>query len=320
LSKKAVTYIVIGAILVITSLAYYSFATGGLFSELPFLNRLIIKPKAEISHKGQWGSRFIACIACHGDITSDANPWHKLHLSNTVNLITCDTCHTNQNMGKRTVEGRNLIDRTLCLKCHPQKFTTYTADHQKKNWMRLHEKLVNYKEKEKCFSECHKRNELDFCGTCHGTHKNEKNWIQTHGKTAEKTQYGCLKCHEKTATCGKKCHFGIVMPHSIPKYEKFWRSDITDPGWMFVHGDIGLDKGVRTCQQCHKLKVEDSQFCETCHHRKFYKEMPNLPVPWMKGGMVYVNKKGARSCWQCHNMHFCAYCHVTGKKPTKNRY
>ena len=112
---------------------------------------------------------------------------------------------------------------------------------------------------------CHnpKRKELDFCKECHKKHDHSTKWIfGGHGKKAravfdavpESTStkdkkinaknkkinediknFTCTRCHEKKTWCAWRCHQGVVLPHKISKWQKFWdnkkKDEKNEPNW-----------------------------------------------------------------------------------------
>jgi hypothetical protein len=118
------------------------------------------------------------CRRCHS-MQTPQTPWHRLHLETPLIELTCHDCHLRVSTGRRTAAGKVTIDRTLCLKCHLEVFSAFTAEHERDDWMKLHRRLSDGKlgagvpsmarlrrQQEDCFK-CHRYRELNFCAGCH---------------------------------------------------------------------------------------------------------------------------------------------------------
>lgn len=321
MSKRAIIIVAtLGVIIAVLVIASNTYAGGTILSKLSLIvSEFSINPQPQAFHKKAGLELLTSCNACHGTMKSEETPWHKKHLTASLTNFACSTCHKKVTTGKRSLVGKVLIDRSVCLKCHQQKFSAYTANHQKSDWINRH-KLLKGIDKGNCLK-CHKYKELNFCGQCHDFHSHDKQWIfGGHGKKAVKTDFACLRCHEKKKWCTTQCHQGVTLPHNIPKWSKHWKGEPNAPLWRKVHFRFAEKLGVEVCQRCHKFKIAGREFCQKCHHRQFIKEMLSISsYAWAtkRGGMAFVKKNGASRCWECHDAAFCAYCHTTGKKPPK---
>ena len=224
---------------------------------------------------------------CHKDMKTEKTPWHKMHLTISLTNFTCQTCHKKVTTKPRTMAGKVNIDRSICLKCHRERFEAFLPQHGKANWVRKHKQLSKVgKVKDKCF-DCHnpKRKELDFCKVCHKRHDHSTKWIfGGHGKkarevfdfvplntktsdskknkknkklNAEAEKFNCLQCHEKEKWCAWRCHQGVVLPHKIDKWEQHWddkkKEEKKEPSWYKVHFRAGVKLGYEKCRRCHKF-------------------------------------------------------------------
>jgi len=301
------------------------------------LYALIGKPAVIIAHRQSGSKSNSACKPCHSTMTSAKTPWHNMHLGASLTNLTCATCHKSVTLAPRSMAGKVLIDRGVCLRCHKDKFAAYTEDHRKPDWVKSHKRLrgnvkggvvpsmdelrADYPD---CFI-CHKQKELAFCGDCHQAHPHDYAWVNGgHGKKAVATNFSCLQCHEKTTWCTDQCHEGVTLPHNIPKWSRFWSSQPDAPKWRRVHFKVAEQKGRQVCQRCHKWsgsEAEKQDFCMRCHHQQFYKEFPGqLGSPWIKYAMKFVKANGANRCFQCHMPEFCVTCHTTGAKPPPGKF
>lgn len=297
------------------------------------VKNLAMGQSAVTAHQRAGSQKPSVCKECHGSMTTDKTPWHRMHLNASPNDLTCSSCHKSVKTGQRNMAGKVLVDRTVCLKCHREKFVAYTSEHQRKDWIKVHRQLRASKtggadiptmeglklSYPNCFI-CHDRKELNFCGECHKAHPHNNNWINgQHGRQALKTNFDCLRCHEKNTWCSTECHEGVTLPHNIPKWSQFWRGDAEAPMWRQVHFQVVKDKGDRVCRKCHdspRSLGTNQDFCMECHHAQFYKEFPDqLGSPWIDYAMKFVKNNGSSRCWQCHLPDFCVACHTTGQKP-----
>lgn len=273
------------------------------------------------------------CQACHRSMTSKKTPWHRLHLKTSVTKLSCPDCHKQVEVGPRSMSGKVSIDRGICLKCHRDKFYAYSESHLKRDWIAVHRQLrteisggTNIPSMEElqennpnCFV-CHQKKELNFCKDCHSYHPHGIDWINgKHGRRAVKTNFECLRCHDKNTWCSTQCHEGITLPHNIPKWSQFWQDEPEAPQWRQVHYKVAGEKGDKVCRRCHDSANSEGvnpDFCMQCHHKQFYQEFPDeLGTPWINYAMKFVKNNGSSGCWQCHLPDFCVACHLTGSKP-----
>ena len=287
------------------------------------------------------------CISCHGDMKSQKTPWHKMHLINLYTNFKCSTCHSKKmTVGPRTLAGKELIDRGICLKCHDQKFPAYNDDHKQITWIRKHTFLRGDKTGgvdifpisklaeayPECFN-CHGQRELSFCRSCHEQHPHDDNWINgDHGKEAVASNFKCLCCHEKTTWCSTQCHKGVTLPHNIPKWSSHYEDDISAPQWLRVHPEAASSAGVKqqgnwqvddtkiVCSLCHNKNMSSNNFCQSCHHQQFDKENSNPSAAWKDQHPSVVKNLGSSKCQKCHLLEFCSYCHTNGKKPARGMF
>ncbi len=296
------------------------------------------------------------CEKCHGDMRNDKTPWHRMHLQQTFTKFTCSLCHKNIVKAERSMDGKVLIDRTLCPQCHRQKFPAFDEAHQQPDWVKEHRKLRGDKKNgegimivadlEKAYPDCficHGRKELAFCQNCHEFHPHNEKWVRGgHGRTAVKTDFECLRCHDKKRWCTTECHEGVTLPHNIPKWSKYWSDEPEAPLWRKIHykeatrlsgtplfttvqGDRLSPETFKVCRRCHDSETstfgKNPDFCMQCHHKRFYDAFPDqLGVPWWSDAMPFVKRNGADRCWQCHQPEFCVACHTTGTKAIPGTY
>lgn len=289
------------------------------------------------------------CISCHGTMRTSKTEWHNMHFEKTFTHFTCKFCHKKITKGERSVNGKILIDRKVCPRCHLKKFVAFTKDHRKPDWIKRHKLLrrdkkngvdifpieVLAKKYPECFI-CHRRKELSFCKECHAFHPHNYEWINgLHGRTAVAKDFMCLRCHEKTTWCTTECHEGVTLPHNIPKRSKHWKDNPGAPRWRKIHyeeasrlsgtplftgpeGDRLNPNTFKKCRRCHdspRSLGKHPDFCMQCHHDRFYRKYPDqLGVPWWKNAMPFVKKNGSDQCWKCHMPEFCVACHTTGVK------
>jgi len=359
LSRKTI-YIIISVVAVLSLVGASSFAATSFRDQIKIIGKntgnsvkasisdvssTTDKKTAHLNAKDQSDS---TCTACH-DMTTAKFPWHKMHLTISLTDFKCSTCHkeiqteTTTSDGtvfvnKRTMDGTVYIDRTVCLKCHRDKFPAFSAEHQKVTWVKEHKNFRGTEKKRgegiptmveleadypQCFI-CHKEKnkELNFCKDCHEFHDHNDEWINgKHGRTALlKTDFECVKrCHDKKTWCTWECHEGVTLPHNIPKWTQFWKDDPGAPWWRAIHFQVAAEKGDSVCRRCHdspRSLGEHPDFCMECHHEQFYQEFPDqLGTPWKPYAMKFVRNNGSYRCWQCHMPDFCVTCHTTDKKP-----
>ena len=309
-------------------------------------------PDEAISHSTAGDQYDVVCNACHGDMRTDKTPWHKMHMEKPFINFDCSRCHKEIKKTERTMNGKILIDRTICSQCHRLKFTAFNEDHQSDDWIKRHtklrgdkkqgEKIPNMKELEadypQCFI-CHRelRKELSFCKDCHEFHPHNNEWIKSgHGRAAQKTDFECLRCHDKKTWCTDECHEGVTLPHNIPKWSQHWKDEPDAPKWRKIHyteasrltgtplfttteGNRLDPDTFKVCRRCHDSETstfgKNPDFCMQCHHKRFYDAFPDeLSVPWWESAMTFVKRNGADRCWECHQPEFCVACHTTGTK------
>ncbi len=115
-----------------------------------------------------------------------------------------------------------------------------------------------------------------------------------HAKMASFDKGYCQSCHDRKFCFN--CH-KMKMPHPKAKWNK-------------EHGKIG-QASPEKCHTCHGK----ASFCDACHHN--YNPMSG---PWLSEtqGQSYhpvkVRERGAESCFQCHQVTYCAHCHVTASQ------
>ncbi len=343
----AVIVIVVLLVTIATNNSVFSLVGSGLFS---VSNGLIGTDNEEVAHAAAGDQDDSVCEGCHADMRNDETPWHRMHLEQSFTNFTCSLCHKEIKKVERSMDGKILIDRTLCPQCHRVKFPAFNEDHQSADWIKRHktlrgdkrrgEKIPNMEELEseypQCFV-CHRRKELSFCKTCHEFHPHNVDWIKGgHGRAAQKTDFECLRCHEKTTWCTDECHEGVTLPHNIPKWSQHWEDEPDAPKWRKIHYKEAsrltgtplftttegnrLDPGTcSVCRRCHDSDTStfgrNPDFCMQCHPKRFYDAFPDeLGVPWWESAMPFVKRNGADRCWECHQPEFCVACHTTGTK------
>jgi len=307
-------------------------------------------PDEEIAHIAAAFQADAVCEACHGDMRNDETPWHRLHIEQSFSSFNCFRCHKDVRKSERNMDGKILIDRSICPQCHRLKFTAFNEDHQNDDWMKGHknlrgdkkqgEKIPLMDELKRDYPECyicHRHKELNFCASCHEFHPHNNEWIEGgHGRAAQNTDFECLRCHEKTTWCTDECHDGVTLPHNIPKWSRHWKDEPDAPKWRKTHYEEAsnlsgtplftttegnrLDPNTfKICRRCHDSETSTSgknpDFCMQCHHQRLYDAYPEqLGVPWLKSAMPFVDQNGAEGCWECHQPEFCVACHTTGTK------
>lgn len=347
--QKITVAISIGAIILLIGI-FAVVAGTGIYDRLnPGLGRISsgrIGVSKEEAHADAGNQRQSLCVKCHGEMRTKKTPWHKIHMLITFVSFECSTCHKRVNTMARSLKGKVLIDRSVCPRCHRQKFPAFNEEHQKITWIQRHRLLrgektggadiysmpVLIQKYPECFI-CHEKKELSFCQDCHAYHPHNYEWVNDeHGKRALATDFSCLRCHEKTTWCSTQCHKGITLPHNIPKWANHYTKDTVSPLWLRAHpyvadsfgisqtGDFrASDPGV-VCSMCHNKNGAGANFCQQCHHKEFDKVSDQPTVPWKPKHPSVVKEIGSTACQRCHLLEFCAYCHTNSRKPERGLF
>lgn len=353
------TIVIIGVTaLVIVAAGVFAAAASTLNLKLPIgkvqesVDKIRVKPNKEEAHAKAGEQKPSVCTTsgCHDDMLTEKKPWHRFHLQAPQTAFTCPTCHKSIKRAPRSMAGTLYIDRSVCLRCHRDKFPAFSAEHRKPTWVQFHRNLRGDKkwgeniptmaqikdQFPQCFI-CHRWKELNFCKKCHEFHPHNMAWIRGgHGKRALKQDFFCVRCHTKTKWCTDQCHEGVTLPHNIPRWAKFWQDEPDAPKWWLIHYKEAArldpqgskspyrsgDGKYQVCRNCHDSPISpvkdfrnNPDFCMRCHHRQFYEEFPDeLGQPWIPYAMPFVKRHGSNRCWRCHQPNFCFTCHSTGSK------
>ena len=153
---------------------------------------------------------------------------------------------------------------------------------------------------------------IGTCDLCHvkpaaGTEpaNHVADWLRIHGSAGILST--CSACHPpvkgappppggwtSSRDC-KSCHRGVLMPHP--------------EAWLSEHGAASLEKGDRSCVQCHDKKT----YCGGCHGVR----MPHQSN-WLVTHGTVVRARDAAACMNCHKFENCSACHLahqTGSPP-----
>lgn len=246
--------------------------------------------------KGNIGSMWGNCLACHKDLGSASKTDNTGHFKHREIGLTCDQCHRNVVHGKTVT-----MSRAECMSCH-KKPLAWPASHKTSAFRLEHGK--EYLKRNSC-TICHVRGSQEkICMDCHGVvMPHPKDYPSIHIQSIKPVGVQqCMKCHQDsdnkgtkkqaaTVTCAK-CH-GPSLPHK--------RS-----GKLIVnHGKLVLDKGVPSCMNCHK-----PQNCTSCHGL----EMPH-PQGFLKQHTQSIKSLGfEQTCVNCHDKargrdKMCSDCH-----------
>lgn len=123
----------------------------------------------------------------------------------------------------------------------------------------------------------------------------------------------CLYCHRSVAYRTTKGSSGVRMSHKEPLQEGYLCSDchIKD-----AHPSPDLSKGffeMFSCLKCHN-GVKAQNKCSYCHLKTGYRVKQNNHYPTaykqIHRDLASHGKNPLKSCSNCHDMSYCATCHV----------
>jgi nitrate/TMAO reductase-like tetraheme cytochrome c subunit len=147
------------------------------------------------------------------------------------------------------------------------------------------------------------------CTECHPksfsmrplSHRDQKAWLDTHGKVAKADRRQCVMCHDESFCTG--CH-GLAMPHPAG-----WvKQGGTLTGGTPQHAAVAK-QNPQVCVQCHGTYPN---LCSMCHH----KGLGATAGTWAKNHVPTVNQRGAAFCMTCHDELFCFTCHGRAGGPS----
>jgi nitrate/TMAO reductase-like tetraheme cytochrome c subunit len=187
----------------------------------------------------------------------------------------CVTCHSTVAHLDAVPEGsRTYPTMDQCLVCHNNRYTAADG-------------TVAYGRCDLCHVE-------PAPGTRPLTHTTD--WLETHGSAGILST--CTACHPQKpgeqSAAGVQyvsglncvtCHRGIIMPHP--------------DSWLHLHGAASVEKGQRSCAQCHDTKT----YCAGCHRVS----LPH-PADWVSNH-PRVARSDAATCMNCHKIENCNACH-----------
>lgn len=206
------------------------------------------------------------CRQCHRYSLKNIHDsgWIYSHKVQT-NIEPCAVCHL----------------RPICSACH---YSRKPKSHMS-NWWRRH---GNAALGDGSCKTCHSKK---FCASCHKIPMPHSfNWIQIHGKQAEKNGELCGKCHN-----------GKLVKNCIVCHKTLMPSSHKDNQWKKVHGKIGKNNS-KLCLACHNY---GKQLCIKCHNGL---QMPHND-DWIGTHKKYV-LKNPQTCKKCHTTpDFCYSCH-----------
>lgn len=287
------------------------------------------------------------CQRCHAAVVKTAYNKKGLSIKATMHAkhlgagLSCTTCHNRiAHLGaEKYVSAKTkpagfkyknyMTMREGCWRCHSrdQKYRDPAAV-----------ALIGSKSAPTECAVCHNPNS-DLKPTTGRLNHNVANGIpwkdgkQRHGKIAVADFDACLACHEREPragiantipNCSTSCHNGVAMPHNIPAWAKYFKSKDETPVWLKDHpiaaagggvnGDARMTDPGGVCTICHDRDRVSANFCQSCHHKDFIASQPHSQETWRGQHSNIVKENGSGDCNSCHQLEFCAYCHLSGKK------
>ncbi len=251
------------------------------------------------------------CMACHDP--------HQTELAGILlreDLDLCLFCHVN----KKDLQNKPSVHEPFtegCLSCHSPHSSPYQY-------------MVNEEVPALCF-ECHEEVEVKLdkqssihgpfqkggkCYLCHNAHVSDYEHL-----LQNKEEKLCFKCHDKKIKMN-----GLVIKNIAGRVN----------GAKYIHTPIKED-GCSACHEAHSPdnyfllsaafpkgaysegKTESFAHCFDCHDEALMKEAQTTEATAFRDGTrnlhyVHVNRKKARSCTVCHDVHGAKYAHLIAAK------
>jgi len=215
-----------------------------------------------------------ACTMCHKD-PDNAEPYPRItnyiakfpHLNHVSQNLECSTCHSGIESSE-TVFDKHLPAMNTCISCHNE------------------------------------IEQVDYCYTCHGAHKDLQpsnhrlDWTKIHGM-ASQTDDDCKMCHSDNQCLD--CHQKDNLDRKVHRLN--FRNN---------HGILARGNK-ENCYTCH----EELSFCVDCHRQEMVMPRTHASAGWSNtstgGRHARAAQQDLDSCISCHNENIsepiCMQCH-----------